>query len=212
MKSKILSIFVLAIIPFFFQSCLKDTCEREVTYIKTTPIYKTLSEIRSGIDMQGPRALEKPGKMYFYDNYIFINEQREGVHIIDNTTPEAPANIGFIEIPGNVDIAIRQNILYADNYIDLLAISISDIANPQLLNRNEDVFPHYGEFPEGLLVYYHQEEVTEIVECSTQRPGRRGDMNFITAEIDIVMFDNSNGGLSGTGGSLARFALYDDYL
>jgi len=214
MKSKILTFLVLAIIPFIFQSCLKDSCEREVTYIKTTPIFKTLEEIRSGIEMQAPRILEKPGKMYFYDNYIFINEQREGIHIIDNTNPEAPANIGFIQIPGNVDIAIRQNILYADNYIDLLSINISDVNNPQLVNRNKDVFPHLGEFPDGLLVYYHQEEVTETVDCTTNRnPNRRdGDQFFLFAETGDVMFDNSAGGLSGTGGSLARFALYDDYL
>jgi hypothetical protein len=211
MKSKILSFLVLALFPFFLQSCFKDKCEREITYIKTTPIYKTASEIRSGIDFQAPRLLEKPGKMYFYNDYIFINEQREGVHIINNTNPEAPANIGFIEIPGNVDIAIRNNILFADNYIDLLTININDVNNPQLINRNEDVFPHYGETSDGFLVYFHTEEVTEIVDCETQN-GRFRDDVFLGAP-EIFTLDNSSGGnQSGVGGSLARFALYDNYL
>ena len=211
MKSRILHFAFLALIPFLFQSCLKDSCEREITYIKTTPIYKTLSEIRSGIEMQAPRLLEKPGKMYFYNDYIFINEQREGVHIINNSNPEVPANIGFIAIPGNVDIAIRQNVLFADNYIDLLTININDIANPQLIHRNEDVFPHFGETADGLLVYFHQEEVTEIVDCNTQNNRFRDDV-FLGAEIDLVAFDNSTGDFGGVGGSLARFALYDEYL
>ena len=213
MKSKILTFLVLAMVPFVFQSCLKDSCEREITYVKTTPIYKTLAEIRSGIDVQPPRDLKKPGKMYFYNDFIFINEQREGVHILDNSNPEVPTNIGFIMIPGNVDIAIRQNILYADNYIDLLTINITDVTNPQLLYRNEDVFPHLGEFEEGLLVYYHQEEVTETVDCNTQGPRRRDDVILPVFESsDIFALDNSSGDFGGVGGSLARFALYDNYL
>ena len=114
MKSKILPFFALFIIPFFFQSCMKDSCEREVTYIKSTPIFKTISEIRSGINLQGSRALEKPGKMYFYNNYIFINEKREGVHILDNTNPEAPANIAFLYFilssPDTYDKIVNKNI------------------------------------------------------------------------------------------------------
>jgi hypothetical protein len=161
--------------------------------------------------MQSPRFLEKPGKMYFYNDYIFINEQREGVHIFDNTNPEAPANIGFIKIPGNVDIAIRQNTLYADNYIDLLTIDISNISSPQLIHRNENVFPHLGEFAEGILVYYHSEEVTEIVDCNTPSPRWRDDF-ILSPSIENVTFDNSGGGIAGVGGSLARFALYDNYL
>jgi len=214
MKSKNLTFLFFAIIPFLFQSCMKDSCEREITYIKSTPIYKTLSEIRSGIEMQAPRFLEKPGKMYFYNDYIFINEQREGVHIIDNTNPEAPANIGFIQIPGNVDIAIRNDVLFADNYIDLLTINISNVTNPQLIHRNEEVFPHLGETPDGLLVYYHSEEVTEMVDCNTSNQRFRDDFRILSPAVEIdFAFDNSFGGnQNGVGGSLARFALYDDYL
>ena len=65
-----------------------------------------------------------PGKIYFKEGYIFINEELKGIHVIDNRNPENPQNIGFIEIPGNVDIAIKNNTLYADSYIDLGAIDI----------------------------------------------------------------------------------------
>ena len=212
MKSKSLSILILAIIPFFLQSCMKDSCEREITYIKSTPIYKTKSEIRSGIELEDPRALEDPGKLYFYNDYIFINEKRKGVHIIDNTNPDVPVNISFLSIPGNVDIAIRNDYLFADNYIDLLTINISDLANPQLVNRNEDVFPHFGETSDGIIVYYHQEEVTEVVDCESQSRRGWGDDVLILAPESSFTFDNVAGGQSGIGGSLARFALYDQYL
>ena len=58
------------------------------------------------------------------------------------TDPADPENMGFIEIPGNVDIAIKNNTLYADSYVDLVAIDISDIENPEEVNRVEDVFPY----------------------------------------------------------------------
>ncbi len=212
MKSKIFTLLALAAMPFVFSGCFKDSCEREITYIKSTPIYKTWNEIRSGIDMQAPRVLHKPGKMYFYNDYIFINEQRQGVHIIDNTNPEAPANIGFIKIPGNVDIAIRNNVLFADNYTDLLAISLNDLSNPQLLNRNENVFPHFGEFNEGILVYYHEEMVTETVDCNTQNGIWRDNTRIDIFTLDNLAAGENNGGISGIGGSLARFTLYDNYL
>jgi len=70
--------------------------------------------------MDEAKELEDPGKIYFYNNYIFINEKRAGVHVFDNSTPSSPQNIGFLNIPGNVDIAIRNDIMLADNYIDLL--------------------------------------------------------------------------------------------
>ena len=50
--------------------------------------------------------------------------------------------MGFIEIPGNVDMAIKDDILYADSYIDLVAIDISNVTNPIEVKRVEDVFPY----------------------------------------------------------------------
>ena len=69
------------------------------------------------------------GKIYFKDHYIFVNEYQKGIHVIDNEDPRNPQIIKFIEIPGNVDMAIADDILYADSYVDLLSIDISDIGN-----------------------------------------------------------------------------------
>ncbi len=88
-----------------------------------------------------PHTIADPGKIYYKDNFIFINERGQGIHIIDNTDPSAPVNLGFINIPGNWDMAIKGNTLYADNALDLIAI---DIANPTQINvvkRIENNFP-----------------------------------------------------------------------
>ena len=81
------------------------------------------------------------GKIYFYQDYILVNEKYEGIHIIDNSDPSNPQSTNFICIPGNIDIAVKDDILYADSYTDLIAIDISDIGNIQIVKRFEDVFP-----------------------------------------------------------------------
>jgi len=225
MKSRILLLSILSICILSFQSCLKDKCEREITYTKYTPIYKSLGEIQIPINMEMARQLEQPGKIYFYSEYIFINELKEGIHIIDNSVPEAPVNIGFIPIPGNVDIAIRDGILFADNYMDLLAIDISNITAPFLAKRLESTFSKFYLDPEnGYLTGYQTEVVTEMFDCETvDRPyGPYGyeqwDDGFLNSDVRPTGSGGpvSTGGVdvsnTGLGGSLARFSLYDDYL
>ncbi len=213
MKSEKLFLLLATLFLFSLQSCVKDKCQREVTYIKSTPVYATLEEIRSPVQMDEAKELEDPGKIYFYNNYIFINEKRAGVHVFDNSTPSSPQNIGFLNIPGNVDIAIRNDIMLADNYIDLLSININDPRNPFLVKRTEDVFPSHGDSEEGILVYIEQEEVTEMVDCdSNSDDGGWAFSPEASVDFDISNASGNAGPTDGIGGSLARFSLYDNYL
>ncbi|HYC29855.1 MAG TPA: hypothetical protein VEB42_13575, partial [Chitinophagaceae bacterium] len=104
------------------QSCLKDSYTRSTTYTYYQPVYKTTAEVRANIKSNPSQKIERPGKLYIKGQYIFLNEIDKGVHIIDNSNPANPRNIAFIDIPGNVDIAVKGNTLYADLYTDLVAI------------------------------------------------------------------------------------------
>ena len=77
-----------------------------------------------------------------YGNLILFNERNRGIHVIDNANPAAPANLLFLPVPGNIDIAVKDNILYADSYIDLVANDISDLNNIHEVNRVQGVFPY----------------------------------------------------------------------
>ena len=112
----------------FLQGCVKDSYKRTYTYTYYKPVYKTTAEVRANIKSNTARSVERPGKLYLFGKYIFLNEIDKGIHIIDNTNPSSPQNIAFIDIPGNMDIAVKENILYADLYTDLIAI---DISNPR---------------------------------------------------------------------------------
>jgi hypothetical protein len=208
--SKFVAFFAVAI---FMSSCAKDKCTREITYTQFTPIFMAESDMRQDATIVGSKDLKEPGKIYFYNNYIFINELREGIHIIDNTEPSSPQNMGFIEIKGNVDIAVKDNILYADNFMDLLAIDITDPLAPVQLSRQQDVFPILGNDANGnILAYYETEVITETVECNDNRwrGGWLTQVDFASPTAQSA--GNASGGGQGVGGSMARFTIVDDFL
>ena len=76
------------------------------------PVYLSYDELRTSVTIEEGQEIIQPGKLYFKDNYIFINEYQTGIHVVDNNDPSDPQIIKFIEIPGNVDLAIKGNILY----------------------------------------------------------------------------------------------------
>jgi hypothetical protein len=215
--------FAAVAMLFLMASCVKDDCTRVMTYTKHTPVYKSLAEIRVDPTVEPARDLKNPGKIYLYGNLILINEKGEGVHVIDNANPSAPAKLAFIAIPGNIDIAMSGNTLYADNYIDLLAIDVSSIQNAHLTKRVQNAFPDYGTDQDlGILVAYNSEEVTEEVKCDDQTALAQAQpwMNN-----DMMTMNNAttNGGVSanvggsgreaiGIGGSMARFGINGQHL
>ena len=219
-QNLLLSILSLAI-AFSFQSCVQDTCERRVTYTQYIAVYKTLDEIHTvQIANETPRTLEKPGKIYFYNDYIFINENKEGIHVIDNSNPENPQNITFIKIPGNEGISIQNGILYANTYIDLLSIDISNVLNANIIGRSESVFPPIWEDVANnrVLVDYVPEEVTDILDCETigllKTNAYTGgyyfvdDLAIVNENSFILTIDNG----AGTAGSMARFSIISNHL
>ncbi|WP_367392774.1 LVIVD repeat-containing protein [Lewinella sp. LCG006] len=203
-------------------ACVKDDCEREVTYLQSTPIYMTKDAIRQDEPVvEAARSLEHPGQFYYYNQYILIAEKGEGIHIIDNRDPHTPRTIAFLNIPGADNMAVKNNILYVNNFIDLLAIDISNIEQAHLIGRTADVFPPLWEdITTGqVLVRYDINEVTEKMDCASYSNLRNwggvfvDNATFNTFEAGGVATgsDFSNGGV-GIGGSLARFSIIGDYL
>ena len=95
------------------------------------------------------RALHNTGKIYLWGRYIFINELYEGLHIIDNQDPSHPQAVAFLRIPGNVDMAVRDHLLYVDNGPDLVTLDLRDVRAPRVTSRVRDAFrelppPQFG--------------------------------------------------------------------
>lgn len=215
------SYMLLVLLSMALNGCLKDTCQNTTTYTQWTPVYKTDAEMRQTPQYQAPRALKNPGKIYFYKQYIIINEEKEGIHIIDNSNVQAPQNKGFIKIVGNVDIAVKGDILYADSYTDLLAINIANVLQPQLTKRTEGVFvsKFWRDPQRGWLVDYKPEKITQEIDCNDPRLNGGGwfaqkDVLFSSSSTAFPSQGSKSAAAqpAGVGGSQARFTLYTDYL
>jgi len=180
-------------------------------------VYFSKAQLRN-IEILSPSQLENPGKIYIFGKYLFINELYQGIHVFDNSNPSNPVNLSFISIPGNVDLAVKSGILYADNYIDLLSFDISEPANPKMIKRLENVFINgkYETTGNGYLVYYKATDIIEEVNCADNT----GDVIFLEdgsflANTDGVKSEGSSGGnssVTGLGGSMARFTILKDRL
>ncbi len=204
-------------------SC-KDKIEE--TYKINEPEYMSYDDLRSSFKVSEAEQIIQPGKIYFKDDYVFINEYMEGIHVVDNSDPSAPVVLKFIEIPGNVDLAVRENILYADSYVDLLAIDISDLNNIREVKRIQNAFPYMvppviDGVPENVdenLGVVRKWRITErTVEVKDSDP----ELIFFQAwnddmlrNVDFAMAETSGGPakVNGTGGSMARFTLSGNKL
>src|SRR5690606_24085839 len=194
----------------FLSSC-QDQIESTYTFKTQMPVYMQMSTVREGeIIIEPGKPLDNPGKIYLYGDYLLINEPQKGIHIIDNTNPSSPQPVHFINIPGNVDLAINTNILYADSYVDLLAFDIGDLANIQMVQRVEDVFPHmYTDLATSTFMTLKDTVISYDSETMNGWGGRPGFWGGNNMSFD----SNSGGGESyGQGGSMARFTLMNGHL
>lgn len=94
------------------------------------------SEIRS----TESQPIISQGTIVQRENYLFINDRKRGIHVVDNSQPGSPTYMFFWNIPGNQTFTIQDDYLYADNGPHMLVINISDFANIQYERYIENVF------------------------------------------------------------------------
>jgi hypothetical protein len=205
---------------FFIQGCFKDTVRNTYRYTIYTPVYKTLQEVREGIIMTNPVEISYPGKIYIKDKYLFVSESYKGIHVIDNSNPSEPKNIGFIAIPSNADMAIKNNTLYADMYADLITIDISDLKNVKYKTVIPKIFIDNSWYLNDDKVIVDWDKKDTVV-YSKKDAVPKGDERWYPYPVlyynsltNDAMYSNSAPTPSsyGTGGSMARFTALSDRL
>jgi hypothetical protein len=211
---------LIPILTLFLTSC-ED--KRLQSYIANVPIYMSYEALRSSFEVQSDTPMEKPGKISFYNSYMFINEYQKGIHVVDLSDPANPDIKAFIEIPGNVDMAIRNNQLFAESFVDLLIIDISNPEQPELERRVEDLFeyvipPYDYDYPldeideeKGVITGYDVKKITREVYHHPSPWPIYWDYRLESSFADGGM-TGANSNTFGVGGSMARFITYDDYL
>jgi hypothetical protein len=198
----------------FLSGCIKDkiTATHTYTYTIMTPVLKSKADVLAAINGNPAETVQKAGKIYIKDKFIYLNEVDKGIHIIDNSDPSQPSQVAFLNIPGNRDIAVKGNTLYADMYNDLLAIDISNPKHVNISNRIANFFMGrmYGY---GLNIddkYIAVDWIKkDTVVAFTDRVYLGGDI-FALNNAASSGGAKSNG--NGTAGSMASMVLMNDYL
>lgn len=193
-------------------SCLKQEVKK--TYTLYYPIHKTRQEVRDAVSTQAPHVMSNLGNFALYNTYIFINERELGVHIVNRDETGKPQVIGFIPIPGNQGVAIRNNMLYADCYSDLFVIDISNINEVKLHAVRENIFlsrwsPHGMNDSNKVVVDWIKKDTTVTQDYVDMGNGRffMEDM-FTTGALNTA----ASGGSNSVGSSMAVFTLVNQYL
>ena len=202
---------------------LLSACHDKVynKYMACVPVYTDYETFRQPVQFESSRPLTKKGNIYIKDNYLYVIEPDAGIHVIDNTSPSSPNNLGFLKIIGCKGMAIRGNYLYVNSLIDLIIIDISTLSAPVEVARMKDIFPQAlpaadGNYPMapidknlGVVTSWKYEKVKEE---TTSQPVWN---NCPTCETFATTTDmsGSNGGQStGVSGSITKFAVIGDYL
>jgi hypothetical protein len=203
-----------------------------LTYATYRPVLLARTTLESSVAALPPQAMHDPGKIYLRGSYIFVNEKFAGIHVIDNSNPAQPRPVSFLRIPGNIDLAVRGNLLYADNGPDLVTLDISDPTNVRPTGRVRDAFrelpmPEWSSLEEAyqpanrpsgsVVVGWRKLAPGEAVPVKVTYTVPRGGLVFFgngaTLSSGNSAAPTSAGGITtGKGGSMARFAILDQTL
>jgi hypothetical protein len=224
MRNRILplaiSFLVAGLVTLIFQGCFKDKCTSHYTFWE--PVYRTKAEARANIKNNPAQDIERPGKIYIRGNYIFLNEIDKGIHIIDNSNPSAPRNIAFVNIPGNLDMAVKGNTLYADFYSDLVAIDITDPAHIVTTKFVENMFPErawgngFSPNPSLDIIDWVRKDTTVPTTCGGNSGLfgglKNADVLFLSSAQSAYGTAAAPSTPFGVGGSMARFTIVNNHM
>ena len=141
-------------------ACTRSQDSRVMGY---APIYLLENQIYI-VDVLSPRPTETAGKIYQYGQGLTLQvDVSKGIHVINVSIPTSPQKVKFISIPGVSEIVVKNNILIANNFNDLVSIDISNLNAIQLVGRTKNVYQaNQGSIPT---------ETNAFFECPDEKKG-----------------------------------------
>jgi hypothetical protein len=205
----------------FLQGCIEDAGKVTVTYEKATAIYGDLSAMRGQTLFSNSRPISDAGKIFIGEQFLLVGEEGEGIHVFDNTVPENPVNVGFINIFGSREFYLAGKDLYAESVYDMVKIDLTDIRQPRLVTRVMNAFATPVENSAGeQLIGFDYETVSEEFSINDDRLEQiRQSLNntiYLNFEEQLIppsavptsFAGNSNGAI----GTVNRIAEHNGYV
>lgn len=184
------------------------------------PVYMDYTSFRQSFYFDENTPIQGAGNIFVYNNFIFLSEEDKGIHIINNSTPSAPEIVGFMNIPGNTQMAVKDHYLYANSFIDLLVIDISVVGSPTLVNRIEDIFeyatPATNDSYPVADIYKDRGVVIDWKIEKTKEVSGFGNKWFVSDCEECEQTQMTTKSMSSVPttltGSMSKFAIYNDNL
>ena len=191
---------------------LSSGCDKSNGKLYTVyePVYASRSSVMASINGNASRSIDSVGKIYVKGSYIFLNEPDNGIHVIDNHNPTHPVQTAFLSIPGTQDIAIKDNILYADMYDELLAIDITDIHHVKVPGQLSQLFTSRA-YVNGYATSGDQVIVGWTKHFSKTPPPPIYETGGICPNCAMLAYSSSSSP-TGTAGSMAKMVLVGSQL
>jgi len=203
----LLFLFTGAIFLLPLSGCDKSNGAKRYAYYE--PIYTSRADALARINGNTAEGIDSAGKIYINGNYIFLSDVDKGIHVFDNRNPSHPVKVAFLSIPGNQDIVVKGNTLYADMYDALLAVDISDLRHVKVTRQLEHLFimrayvNGYG-MPKDSVI-------TGWTKKYSETPRGNGPCDWCTGP-GIVPLAFASSKSSGLAGSMAKIVLLKDHL
>jgi len=204
--------------------CFKDRVTKTYTIVR--PVYTLKTTVLGNIKGNSGQPIDSIGRIYIKDQYIYLNEPEKGIHIIDNSDPAHPRQTAFLNIPGNEEIAIKGNTLYADLFRDLVAIDISNPLNINVTGTAHNAFLDrydgvggYTTVNNGviadsnmILTGYIRKDSTINTDAPKNVNLWGGGIFFYTPSTNSLSSSSTGNSGNGLAGSMAKMVLTTDHL
>ncbi|MCB9224566.1 MAG: hypothetical protein H6582_10345 [Crocinitomicaceae bacterium] len=222
---RLVLVLSMAVLATSLNSCKKYK-NKEV--YANVPVYMDYESFRQSFEyIPAGQPLTMAGNIYVHNNYLLVNDMDKGIHIVDNSDPASPWVSGFMKIPGNTQMSVQGNLLYANSFIDLLVIDLSNINEPQLVTRMKDVFSYClpvinDKYPvadihkdQGVVVSWNIEKTKEVsgfmakmfvADCD-ECDGEEVQVADMATKAPVT-----SGGRVNLAGSMAKFAIIGNHL
>ena len=110
------------------------------------PILLDAREILVDIQVKSSTNPEEAFKIVLNDKYLFVGEKMKGIHVYKKTDAYQTSPLCFIECKSLKAFDVKEDMLYCNNFIDLLAVDVGNPLQAKIIHRERDFFNRYSYF------------------------------------------------------------------
>ena len=135
------------------------------TYV---PIYASDGSEELKIATLAPRPTAKAGKIFVLGTRLYQVEEDSGIHIIDYSDKAKPVKVGFLNVPGCKEVALKGGNVYTNNFEDMIILDLNASPDVKVKSRIRDVFPELRYSS----IFYNKPANVFYLECPDYNKGR----------------------------------------